>query len=120
MKQLLDEASFWMKQLLDEATFGLRNFRTKQLLKKGTFGLGNFPKFKGPKEILSVALLQPSLLSDIITPYLLARAPALSLTRSAQGKTSVSFAEQRRNEVATVFGDFPLLILRVPVYKIIL
>ena len=42
-----------------------------------------------------------------------------SLTRSA-GKTSVSFAEQRRNEVATVFGDFPLvlvLVLLVPVYK---
>ena len=35
------------------------------------------------------------------------------------GKTSVSFAEQRRNEVATVFGDFPLvvLLLLVPVYK---
>ena len=37
------------------------------------------------------------------------------------GKTSVSFAEQRRNEVATVFGDFPLLVLLllllVPVYK---
>ena len=54
----------------------------------------------------------------------LARAPALSLTRREQGKTSVSFAEQRRNEVATVFGDFPLLLvllvlvlLRVPVYK---
>ena len=40
-----------------------------------------------------------------------------SLTRSA-GKTSVLFAEQRQNEVATVFGDFPLLVLLlVPVYK---
>ena len=45
-----------------------------------------------------------------------------SLTRSA-GKTSVSFAEQRRIEVATVFSDFPLLVfvvvllLLVPVYK---
>ena len=35
--------------------------------------------------------------------FQLVRASALSLTRSAQGKTSVSFAEQRRNEVATVF-----------------
>ena len=37
------------------------------------------------------------------------------------GKTSVSFAEQRRNEVATVFSDFSLLVLLVlllvPVYK---
>ena len=37
------------------------------------------------------------------------------------GKTSVSFAKQRRNEVATVFGDFPLvlvvLVVVLPVYK---
>ena len=41
----------------------------------------------------------------------LARASALSLTRSAQGKTLVPFAEQRRNKVATVFGDFLVVVV---------
>ena len=48
---------------------------------------------------------------------ILAQASALSLMRSIQGKTSVSLADQRQNEVATVFGDFPLLLVLVPVYK---
>ena len=38
---------------------------------------------------------------------------ALSLTRSAQGKTLVPFAEQRRSKVATVFRDFLVVVVVV-------
>ena len=41
----------------------------------------------------------------------MARASALSLTWSGQGKTLVPFAEQRRNKVATVFGDFLVVVV---------
>ena len=43
----------------------------------------------------------------------------LSLLARASGKTSVSFAEQRRNEVATVFGDVLLLVLVVVVLVLV-
>ena len=38
---------------------------------------------------------------------------ALYLTQSAQVKTLLLFAKQRRNEVATVFSDFLVVVLVV-------